>query len=63
MTYGSLVWSLTTQNNLDSVFRLQKKGIRIKNFASFNEHTNSLFSADTIIKYPDIKSTNVCPTV
>ena len=25
MTYGSLVWSLTTQKNLDSVFRLQKK--------------------------------------
>ena len=24
MTYGSLVWSLTTQNNLDSIFRLQK---------------------------------------
>ena len=29
MTYGSLVWSLTTQNNLDSIFRLQKKCIRI----------------------------------
>ena len=25
MTYGSLVWSLTTQKYLDSVFRLQKK--------------------------------------
>ena len=25
MTYGCLVWSLTTQNNLDSIFRLQKK--------------------------------------
>ena len=48
MTYGSLVWSLTTQNNLDSIFRLQKKGIKIINFASFNEHTNSLFTADTI---------------
>ena len=58
MTYGSLVWSLTTQNNLDSIFRLQKIGIRIINFASFNEHTNSLFSADTIIKYPDIITLN-----
>ena len=25
MTYGSLVWSLTTQKNLDSIFILQKK--------------------------------------
>ena len=25
MTYGSIVWSLATQNNLDNVFRLQKK--------------------------------------
>ena len=58
MIYGSLVWSLPTQNNLDSIFRLQKKGIRIINFASFNEHTNSLFSADKIIKYPDIVTLN-----
>ena len=25
MTYGRLVWSLTTQKNLDSIFMLQKK--------------------------------------
>ena len=25
MTYGGLVWSLTTQRNLDSIFMLQKK--------------------------------------
>ena len=25
MTYGSLVWSLTTQKNIDSIFMLQKK--------------------------------------
>ena len=55
MSYGSLMWSLTTQNNLDSIFRLQKKCIRIINFASFNQHTNSLFSADAIIKYPDTR--------
>ena len=58
MTYGSLVWSLTTQNDLDNIFMLQKKCIRIINFAAFNKHTNSLFSADKIIKFPDIITLN-----
>ena len=57
MTYGSIVWSLTIQNNLDSVFRLQKC-VRIINFATFNEHTNSLFSEDKIIKFRDIFKLN-----
>ena len=58
MTYGSLVWSLTTQKNLDSVFRLQKKSIRIINFATFNQHTNPLFLDDRIIKFPDVIKLN-----
>ena len=58
MTYGSLVWSLTTQKKLDSVFRLQKKSIRIINFANFNQRTNPLFLDDRIIKFPDVIKLN-----
>ena len=58
MTYGSLVWSLTTQKNLDSVFRLQKKSIGIINFATFNQHTNPLFLDDRIVKFPDVIKLN-----
>ena len=42
MSYGSLVWSLTTQKNLDIIFILQKKCIRILNSVSYNGHTNPL---------------------
>ena len=58
MTYGSLVWSLTTQKNLDNIFMLQKKSIRIINFATSNHHTNPLFLEDKIIKFPDIIKLN-----
>ena len=44
--------------NLDSVFRLQKKSIRIINFATFNQHTNPLFLDDRIIKFPDVIKLN-----
>ena len=40
--------------NLDSIFILQEKSIRIINFATFNHHTNPLFLEDKIIKFPDI---------
>ena len=58
MTYGILVWSLATQKNLDSIFILQKKGIRILNFADYYEHTNPLFLENKIIKFPDIIKTH-----
>ena len=45
MTYGSLVWSITSQKNLDRIF-VTKKSIRIINFATFNHHTNPLFLED-----------------
>ena len=54
MSYGSLVWSLTTQKNLDIIFILQKKCIRILNSVSYNGHTNPLFVENKIVKFPDI---------
>ena len=38
-----------------ALFYSHMTNVRIINFATFNEHTNSLFSEDKIIKFPDIK--------
>ena len=40
VTYAVRVWSLSTQHNLDIITILQKKCMRIINFADFNSHTN-----------------------
>ena len=58
LTYGSLVWSLTSQKNLDIIFTLQKKSIRILNSVNYNAHTNPLFLENKIIKFPDIIKSN-----
>ena len=47
LTYGSLVWSLTSQ-----------KSIRILNSVNYNAHTNPLFLENKIIKFPDIIKSN-----
>ena len=54
MTYGCLVWSLTTTKNIDSITILQKKCLRILNFAPINSHTNSLFFSNKVIKFTDV---------
>ena len=54
MTYGCLVWSLTTIKNMDCISILQKKCLRILNFAPLNSHTNSLFLLDKVIKFTDV---------
>ena len=54
MTYGCLVWSLTTIKNMDCISILQKKCLRILNFAPINSHTNSLFLLDKVIKFTDV---------
>ena len=58
MSYGILVWSLTAQKNLDKISVLQRKCIRIINSAAFNEHSNSLFIKNEIIKFTDIIKIN-----
>ena len=54
MTYGCLVWSLTTIKNMDCISILQKKCLHILNFAPLNSHTNSLFLLDKVIKFTDV---------
>ena len=54
LTYACQVWSLTTQQNIDAIEILQKKCLRIINFAPYNSHTNILFSNDKLLKFQDI---------
>ena len=44
--------------NLDIIFILQKKCIRILNSVSYNGHTNPLFVENKIVKFPDIITKN-----
>ena len=54
LSYGCSVWSLTTKFNLDKINILQKKCIRIINFAPFNSHTLKLFANNKLIKLENI---------
>ena len=58
MIYGSSVWSLTTKSNLDLINILQKKSMRIINFAPYNSHTISLFVDNSLLKLDDIITCN-----
>ena len=56
MIYACPVWSLTKKMNIESITVLQKKCLRIINFAPFNSHTNDMFVNDKILKFVDIIS-------
>ena len=43
LLYGFPVWSLATENMLNTITDLQKQCVRIMNVAPFNRHTNDLF--------------------
>ena len=58
MIYGCSVWSLTTKKNLDIINVLQKKCLRIMNFAEFNSHTNPYFISNSLLKFEDIIETS-----
>ena len=42
--YGCMVWSYSTQRNIDGIIKLQKRCIRIITYSEFIEHTGPLFS-------------------
>ena len=54
LTYACQVWALTSQHNINIIKVLQKKCMRIINFAPFNSHTNNLFKSDKILKFDDV---------
>ena len=43
LTYKIIAWANTYSTTLQSLFILQKKGIRLKTLSIFDEHTNPLF--------------------
>ena len=52
--YAIPVWSLTTKQNLEPLIILQKKCVRIMNFAPYNSHTIDLFSNNKLLRLDDI---------
>ena len=52
--YGCLCWSFTAQYNIDKIFLLQKKCIRLISFAKYYDHTDPLFKSLNIMKVKDI---------
>ena len=53
LNYGVLLWSNTTRKNINMLFKMQKKAIRIINKAKYNDHTNILFKKSKIVKLND----------
>ena len=52
--YGCLVWSYSTQRNIDRIIKLQKRCIRIIIYSEFTEHTGPIFSEIKLLKVKDI---------
>jgi len=54
LLYGNLSWSQTINTNVEKINVIQKKCLRLINFAQFNSHTASLFRECNILKLEDI---------
>lgn len=54
LVYGAVVWQYTSKKNLDRIFKLQKRCLRILNFSDFTDHTNPLFISSKIMKLEDV---------
>ena len=53
LSYGIEAWHGTYQNNTSKIFVLQKKAICAINNLAYNEHTNSYFKCNKILKLSD----------
>ena len=53
LTYGSQIWGQTENKNIKRIILIQKKALRIINFAEYNSPTSKLFSDSKIIKFTD----------
>ena len=61
LTYGAQIWGQTTNKNINRVVLIQKKALRIINFADYNTPTSKLFSDSNIIKFRDhVNIQNFC---
>ena len=53
LTYGAQIWGQTANKNINRVILIQKKALRIINFADFNSPTSKLFHDSKILKFRD----------
>ena len=56
-----MVWSYSTQRNIDRIIKLQKQCIRIITYSEFTEHIGPLFSELKLLKVKDIVSLTKLP--
>lgn len=54
LTYCVEVWGNSYKNNIQALCVIQKKAIRILNFARYRDHTNVLFLQSKILKFKDL---------
>ena len=59
LIYGSLSWQYTSNHNIDKIFRLQKKCLRIITYSPYNAHSNKIFVDLKLIKIPDLFTSRV----
>ena len=58
LNYGCPVWTLTSTENFNLINVLQKKCLRIINFAPFNSHSSPLFASNNLLKFEHIILSN-----
>jgi hypothetical protein len=53
-TYAAEIWGCSPDGNINALFKLQKKAIRLICNAKYNAHTEHLFKQLEILKLPDL---------
>ena len=59
LTYGIVVWGSTCQYILDSLFKLQKRAVRLVTMSTYNTHTANLFRCTNILQVQKVYVFNV----
>ena len=54
LSYGILAWGSASHSQLERVFKLQKRAMRIINHLPFLAHTEPIFKSHKILKFYDI---------
>ena len=54
LSYCTEIWGNTYSSHLETVFKLQKKAIRIVHNVDFRDHTNTLFIKSNLLKLEDL---------
>jgi hypothetical protein len=54
LIYCLPAWSSASQSSLSRIFKLQKSAVRIINNAKYNDHTEPLFKANSILPFPKL---------